>query len=266
MNKRELIEDIADLNENLNQNLRGKHILIRLVIDQKLTTVFKKSIDTRITPASTLKLFILDEFLSEKKIKNQWIKVEEEDIVRGSGNNLKVEQSYQLNDLVKNLTVQSSNTSAHIIRRYLENISGKNIIQKINKQNMKYGMVNTNLMNVHGLPEKNQYISLNDFSLFLDNKITNKEFLRKLNIKQFEFFSLEGEKVVVENTFTIVNSHILGVKTGTLVPSIYNIVIFFEIDGLYGYLLSFYNRNAKDRENDVLHTLKILKNWKGKKI
>ena len=60
MNQYDLIQSIAELSDQLNLLLNGKHILIRMHTEDKKFTIFQKSIEKRIAPASTVKIFLLD--------------------------------------------------------------------------------------------------------------------------------------------------------------------------------------------------------------
>ncbi|WP_213064398.1 serine hydrolase [Acinetobacter puyangensis] len=254
-----MIENFAFINEQLNQKLKGKNIIIKIFDDNPIT-IFRKNIEHKVVPASTIKIFLLDVILKQNVDLQYYIEIMEDDIVKGSGNNLVVGDSYKIEDLIKNLMISSSNTSAKVLSRYLSENHDILYLNVINEINKKKGMLNTNLVNEHGLANRNQYTTIYDLSLFMDEKINDHYLLEFMNINEYEFYSKNDREVKIKNTFlNMENNIILGRKTGTLVPNVYNIILFFEINYFKGYIIDFYNESAYDRKKDVELVVNLLK-------
>lgn len=258
-----LIENIVNLNEQFNRHLLGKNILIRYEIDGEITTLFQRGIEQKVQPASTIKLFLLEQLLEQSFNQEDYLNYDIRFIEKGSGNNLKLGASYKISDLIKNMMIASSNVASKILEDYLSNQLGEDIVAKVNARNLQRGMKGTHLVNLTGLPDKNQFIRLNDFSIFLDEHLHDANFLTQLGMTEFILRPRNHDPMLVKNTFTVEDLAVIGVKTGTLVPNLHNIIIFFELYGKRGYMLNFLNSKAKDRIYDVQQVLRIMRKWKG---
>lgn len=267
MNKLKYFNQLSEIHEYLDQNLKGKHIIIRCQKDEQIFSVFRRNTHKKVVPASTAKVFLLASLIEHKVDLNHVIKVQSDDITKGSGNNLVVGQSYQVNDLMINLMTASSNTSATVLANYLSEYIGSPYVEYINHKNASLGLKNTNLVNEHGLANKFQYTTLDDLTKFLDTKLNDIDFLRLMRTTQHEFFSVEGHRVQIENTYTELDLNIhLAVKTGTLVPGVFNIIVFFEVAGLRGYIVDFYNENQIDRNKDINKAIQAVQQIIGRII
>lgn len=255
-----MIDQIAKLQSTLSESLTGKHILIRCMTNQHRFTVFSRYAQKRVAPASTTKFFLLNLLLQQPIDLESFIQVQDSDITKGSGNNLKVGHHYRIKDLMINLMTASSNTAAKILARYLEQFIGQNYVEYVNQYHASLGLKDTNLINEHGLANRYQYVTLSDFSIVLDQKVEDDDFLSFMNIASYRFQSLEGDEIVIENTYQDIElEECIGVKTGTLVPGVFNIIVFFNIAGLKGYIIDFYNENKEDRNQDIIKLLQTLK-------
>lgn len=262
MKKYQLANSLAQLHEEFHQQLKGKHILIRCKVAKNTFTLFQRNIDERIKPASTVKFFLLKTLLELKIDVKHYLEVKEQHIKRGSGNNLKVGQHYLVKDLITNLMVASSNTAACVLQDYVEELLGESYIAYFNKTNLRNGLFNINLVDAHGLTNQKQYVNLADFAEILDPCIGDKKLLKWMRIQEHEFSSKQGHQIKITHTYKHVNhSNCVGVKTGTLVPGVFNIVVFFKFKGLQGYIIDFYNRDAESRIDDIQNTLQLLKKY-----
>lgn len=263
MKKYQLATSLAQLHEELHQQLKGKHIVIRCKVAKNTFTLFQRNIHQRIKPASTVKLFLLKTLFDLNIDVNRWLKVEDHHITKGSGNNLKAGHHYLVKDLIVNLMVASSNTAACVLQDYVEKLLGVNYVNYLNKTHLKNDLFNINLVDSHGLTNQNQYVSVSDFSKILDSYIGEKKILKWMNIEQHEFSSQEKHEVQITNTYKNLNhNHCIGVKTGTLVPGVFNIVVFFKFKRLQGYIIDFYNQDAESRTDDIQNTLALLKQYR----
>lgn len=261
------IEQIAQLNERLNYRLRAEHVLIRCMIGQDLITVYRKKINKKLSPASTIKLFMLDEALQrELHHDDRYIEIEPKHICKGSGNNLKIGHHYKVRDLIENLTVSSSNTAAMVLQDFIQTSEGINLLQKINTTNLIRGMQHSYFKNLHGLRAPGHYLTLADFSKFLDQKLFDDVFLEKLRMPTIDFVSFEGHQVKESNTFSLLKkfeNEILGVKTGTLLPNVYHIVLFLKLGQMRAYAANFLNITSEDQKYDVIQVIELLKKLVG---
>ncbi|MQW91368.1 hypothetical protein GFH30_10185 [Acinetobacter wanghuae] len=261
-----LIEKMARLSDSLNQSLTGKHILIRMYEKGGNFTLYQKNIDRKVVPASTAKIFLLDRLLNSNIDMDEYLEVTEDDVRKGSGNNLKVGELYRVQDLIKNLMIASSNTSAAVLRKYLEKVQDYNFISYINQYNSTRGMINTHLVNEHGLADRLQYTTLSDLKIILDAKLTDARFQAMSNITEHVFYSKSGDEIRVKNTYeSELKNKITAVKTGTLVPGIFNILIFFKLEKCKGYIVDFYNENIELRNKDITNALMIIQKWSDEK-
>lgn len=263
MKKNQLISNLAELHEQLQQKLKGKHILIRCKNSEGIFTIFQRDIQKRIKPASTVKIFLLQTLLQLNVNFDHWLEVKEHHLTRGSGNNLKLGNHYLVKDLLINLLVASSNTAASVLQEYVEELLAENYVNYLNKQHLNMGLMNIHLMDAHGLTNQKQYVSLADFGEILDTHIGDKKFLKWMRIKEHYFVSKQGYETTIKNTYTNFNRRSkVGIKTGTLVPGVFNVILFFKFKGIQGYIIDFYNEDQDSRYNDIESTLELLKKYK----
>lgn len=144
----------------------------------------------KITPASINKLMVIYLILYHKIDVHILVEVLQEDICRGSGNNLKAGDILKISDHVFNMLLASSNTSSNVVARYLgskviiNNLSGISNVDKfvylMNITAKKIGMHSTYYTNPHGLfSNKKQYTTTRDTCLLVGDL---------LNIDCFKFF------------------------------------------------------------------------------
>ena len=261
-NKYQIIDQISQLHSTLSESLTGKHILVRCMANEQIFTIFSRNAQKKVAPASTIKVFLLNILLNQNIDLDEFLEIEEADLSLGSGNNLKVGQHYRVYDLIMNLMTASSNTAAKVLARYVEQSLGQSYVDYANQYHTNLGFKNTHLINPHGLAHRQQYVTLSDFALLLDQKIQDNDFLRMMCSSSYQFQSLEGDNILIQNTYPDLElKECLGVKTGTLVPGVFNIILFFEIKGIRGYIIDFYNENKESRNQDMLKILQTLKNY-----
>ena len=264
MNRYDYVDRIACLHEDFDQILKGKHIVIRGQKKGQFFNLFRRHTQKKVVPASTAKIFLLNSLLEHQVDLTKRIEVLPSDISKGSGNNLVVGESYLVKDLLINLMTASSNTSAVVLARYLSEYIQRPYVEYINQKNESLGLTNTNLVNEHGLAHKFQYTTLDDLTHFLDKKIADQNFLNFMKTPQYEFSSSSGHQVTIENTYTELDANVhLGVKTGTLVPGVYNIIVFFKIKDVSFYIVDFYNESYEARNQDIAQAIYAIQNKMG---
>lgn len=245
--------------DNLIGRLMSKNIYMALIDNENnIFTIYKKNESDLFYPGSLVKLVTLFIIFKYKINMRESIVVEYSDIVIGSGNNLKSGDVITVNQLIKNMFFASSNTSASILKKIIENnlkISFKEIVSIVLSE---LGMSNTVIVNEHGLFDKLQKTTVVDMFKLMSTLLLDQNFIffinRNLN-KCKVSIKRSGDRVVV---FKHKQIHENIIKTGSLFPNVFNTLFSGKIDGHVFIACLAYSPNKKTRENDIDFLNKIV--------
>ena len=167
-----------------------------------------------------------------------------------------------VDELIDSLIVKSANDAAIAIA---EKISGseKKFIIKMNNYANKFGMKNTNFANPHGLPNRANLSTAYDvFKLSSKIIVDFPEHLhrfKKINTK------IKGKNYITHNTLLKKYNHYIGLKTGYIRKSGFQISL-LSMNGS-DYLLGIYfgGNSARERNNKINFLMNKYRNKDGSK-
>lgn len=248
----------SDLNNIIGQ-LMSKNIYMALIdSENNVSTIYQKNESDLFYPGSLVKLVTLLIVFKYNINMRESVVVDHSDIVIGSGNNLKSGDVITVNQLVKNMFFASSNTSASILKKIIENnlkISFKEIVFTVLSE---LGLSNTVVVNEHGLFDKLQKTTVADMFKLMSIVLIDQNiiFFMNKNLNKCEVsVGRSGVKVVV---FKHKQRHKNIIKTGSLFPDVFNTLFSGEIDGYIFIACLAYSPNKKSRENDIDFLHKIV--------
>lgn len=214
---------------------------------------FEVNKDTQNYPASLTKLMTL--YIVFDKIKAKEINLEDKIVFskyatqqQPSKLGIKEGDFILLKDAINALIVKSANDVAVAVA---ETISGNenNFIKLMNSYVNQMGLKNTHFANPHGLPNKSNLSSAYDIFVLSSNLINNhQEYLdlfaqKKVNIK--------GKTYTTHNKLMINNSEYIGLKTGYIRKSGFQISLLSKINNQLLLGVYFGGNSAKERDNKI---------------
>ncbi|HQT27053.1 MAG TPA: D-alanyl-D-alanine carboxypeptidase family protein [Burkholderiales bacterium] len=159
-------------------------------------TILSKNADSRIEPGSLAKLmtaYIVFGALKQKTLKTeQLIPVSEHAVgVKGSRMFLEHEKPATVNELVRGMVIQSANDACIALA---EGLAGSEaaFVKKMNEEAQHLGMKNTHYANATGIPDSDQYTTVQDLSILSAAIIRNYP----------EYYSLFSSKEYTYNNIT----------------------------------------------------------------
>ncbi|NUF22723.1 serine hydrolase [Acinetobacter oleivorans] len=203
--------------------------------------LFSKSISTSIAPASVTKVMSVIVALESGMTLNTLLTVAAGDIATGSGNNLLEGDQITLLDALFNMMLPSSNTSANLVARSVGAFLGGDTTTFISRMNSKaadLGMTGTTFKNPSGLAASGHASTVSDLlklGVYASKNATMLSIWGQLN----HTISIQGNNprsIVVDSSVDPVVSGepwAIGGKTGTLAPSIYNMLLFVRLKNGY---------------------------------
>jgi len=158
------------------------------------------------------------------------------------GNSITVDQA------IDALIIKSANDVALAVA---EKISGseKAFVKKMNLFAKKMGLKNTNFANPHGLPNKSNLSSANDIFILSSELI--KEYPEYLNRFKRKKVSINGKTYKTHNTLLNKYDYYIGLKTGYIRKSGFQISLLSEVDDNYLLGVYFGGNSAKERNNKI---------------
>ena len=202
-------------------------VSISLFFDDEVIGEFEPT--EKISPASLTKVMTAILVLEEETNLARTVSVIADDISSGSGNNLQVQDHVSIIDLLHNLMLPSSNTAANTLAR-----TYGSFIQKMNDKAALLGMADTVFTNASGLGSSTQRTTVSDM-IKLCQHASNNAVLNGIWNKKTHTINITTNNV---RQFDIVNSsemlgeeYVIGGKTGTLTPGVYNLMTYAEIKG-----------------------------------
>lgn len=143
-------------------------------------------------------------------IKKEWTGIE------GTSIYLKENEKLTLEDLLYGLMLVSGNDAAVSIASYISGSVDK-FAALMNKKAKNLGMINTNFVNPHGLPNENHYTSAYDFALLTSYAMKNETFIKIINANKWSMpYENKENGRVIYNKNKLLKSYegANGVKTG----------------------------------------------------
>ena len=228
---------------------------IASVVGNPLTNeiYFEVNKDTRNYPASLTKimtLFIIFDELNKNNLNlgdevvfsNKATKQQPSKLNIPEGNSITVDQA------IDALIIKSANDVAIAIA---EKISGTetSFVKKMNLFAKELGLKNTNFANPHGLPNQLNLSSANDIFI-LSSQLIKKypEYLDRFEKKKF---TINGKTYKTHNTLMNDYEQYIGLKTGYIRKSGFQISLLSKINNTYLLGVYFGGNSAKERNNKI---------------
>jgi len=231
--------------------------------------LFSKSISTSIAPASVTKVMSVIVALESGMTFNTLLTVAAGDIATGSGNNLLEGDQITLLDALFNMMLPSSNTSANLVARSVGAFLGGDTATFISRMNSKaadLGMTSTTFKNPSGLAASGHSSTVSDLlklGVYASKNATMLSIWGQLH----HTISIQGSNprsVVVDSSVDPVVSGepwAIGGKTGTLAPSIYNMLLFVRLkNGYTGIAVTAGSSSDANRYSDVKFIVEYARN------
>jgi len=214
---------------------------------------FEVNKDTRNYPASLTKIMtlyiIFEEIRLGKLDLNDQIKFSKNaTIQQPSKLNISINNSITLDQAIDALIVKSANDVAVAVA---EKISGneKKFVEKMNEYALKLKLENTTFANPHGLPNKLNLSSAYDIFLLSSRLVRDyPEYLyrfKKIKIK------IKGKTYKTHNNLLIKDKKYVGLKTGYIRKSGFQISLLSETNNDYLLGVYFGGNSAKERNNKI---------------
>mgnify|MGYP001006299497 CR=1 FL=1 len=231
--------------------------------------LFSKSISTSIAPASVTKVMSVIVALESGMTLNTLLTVAVGDIATGSGNNLLEGDQITLFDALFNMMLPSSNTSANLVARSVGAFLGGDTATFISRMNSKaadLGMTSTTFKNPSGLAASGHASTVSDLlklGVYASKNATMLSIWGQLN----HTISIQGNNprsIIIDSSVDpVVNGEpwAIGGKTGTLAPSIYNMLLFVRLkNGYTGIAVTAGSTSDTNRYTDVKSITEFARN------
>ena len=153
-----------------------------------------------------------------------------------------------VDELIDALIIKSANDAAIAIA---EKISGneRNFVQEMNKYAKKLKLKNTNFANPHGLPNRSNLSTAYD--MFLLSSYIIKDFPEYLHRFKKTQVKIKGKNYSTHNTLLKKYSHYIGLKTGYIRKSGFQISLLSKKHEKYLVGIYFGGNSAKERNNKI---------------
>lgn len=231
--------------------------------------LFSKSVNASIAPASITKVMSVIVALESGMTLNTLLTVAVGDIATGSGNNLLEGDQITLLDALFNMMLPSSNTSANLVARSVGAYLGGDtatFISRMNSKAAELGMTGTTFKNPSGLAASGHASTVSDLlklGVYASKNSTMLSLWGKLN----HTISIQGgnpRSIIIDSSVDpIVNGEpwAIGGKTGTLAPSIYNMLLFVRLrNGFTGVAVTAVSSSDTARFSDVKSIVEYARN------
>jgi D-alanyl-D-alanine carboxypeptidase/dienelactone hydrolase len=210
--------------------------------------LFSKAGEKQLPPASVTKLMTAIVAIDiSRKLRlglSHKIVVHADDLVGGSGNNLKVGDVLSLEAAIANLMLSSSNVTANAVARSMGAVMRREehhkesdpdvFVRQMNNRAQTLGMTRTVFMNPSGLSASGQVTTAKDLAKLAVEALKYSEVSRVWGDKQYTIV-VEGphaRKLALSNPNPLYKDYdIIGGKTGALVPGLFNIVVVSQAPG-----------------------------------
>lgn len=186
-----------------------------IVIDPKKEVVYSKNQDAKLPPASTTKLVtamvVLDHLKPESRVKISPYAAR----VHSIQPRLRPYEELNVSDLLHLALMKSSNSSAAALA---EGVAGseEGFAEMMNKKAQDIGALNTRFANASGLPEGEQYTTVYDLTLIMNEALKYPLIKEILGKKECVIVTPEGRSLALRSTNKLLwaSENMIGGKTG----------------------------------------------------
>lgn len=263
-------------------------ICIRLADDLEtpLMALYEKNADRPVSPASITKLLTAVTALTICHSKNismgHQLSVLPEDLVEGSGNNLRADDRLSVRHALINLLLASSNISANVIARSFGAIllsNGAHEISALNAQSRfidemnsiatRLQMNSSHFLNAHGLAAKGQRSTARDLSLLVFECLRHSMICGVWGLEKYgvQINGPNPRRLVVRSVFMSSSRKAVpdfsipqfkGGKSGSLWPSVFNLAAVSTLENGSSIIsVTLGSPTLVDRHQDYLLMLKL---------
>ena len=226
---------------------------------------FEVNKNTRNYPASLTKimtLYIVFDELNKNNLKLNDKIVFSKKATQQQPSKLNIPQgkSITVDQAIDSLIIKSANDVAIAVA---EKISGseKAFVKKMNLIAKEIGLKNTNFANPHGLPNKSNLSSANDIFILSSELIKQyPEYLDRFKRKKV---TINGKTYKTHNTLLNKYDYYIGLKTGYIRKSGFQISLLSKIDENYLLGVYFGGNSAKERNNKIHFLMNKYQNKKA---
>ena len=214
---------------------------------------FEINQNTKNYPASLTKIMTLYIIFEEIRFGN--LNLKDKIIISKHANNqqpsklgLGVGSEITVDKAIDALIIKSANDIAVAVAEKIEG-SEKDFVKKMNKYSSIMGLKNTNFANPHGLPNKSNLSSALDMFI-LSSKIINDypQYLHRFNKTKVK---IKNKTYHTHNKLLKKNSHYIGMKTGYIRKSGFQISLLKKNNDKYLLGIYFGGNSAKERDNKI---------------
>lgn len=215
--------------------------------DRDPEVLFTKSPDKVVPPASITKLMtaILSLEIADLRgmdLASTRLTVKESDVASGSGRNVDNDDQLILQDALANLLIPSSNTTANTMARVFGQIlveesadAGSDAMEAfvaaMNAKATELGMLNTQFRNPSGISARGQRSTARDIMKLAASAARYEAIADIWHHSTYEMNVLgpKSRKQLIKSSVKVSGEYdLLGAKTGTLLPGVYNIAALSE--------------------------------------
>ncbi|MCL6232998.1 serine hydrolase [Acinetobacter sp. ANC 5579] len=259
LQKLQSLKDFSDIEKALLQITAQTYCveIYDLNADQS-ENVHQKNPNKLIMPGSIYKLITLYLlFESGVNLKHK-IVIQQEDVTKGSGNNLQVGDVISIKQLAKNMFFSSSNSSAVVIRKQIEDHLNKSYFDFYAERFENLSLQHTQVRNEHGLFNKEQATTVYEFLQITKWVLKNRKLLKFLQeySQKCKVKILRNEKKITIYQHSNENSYFL--KTGSLFPNVFNTVLILPIQNIFLIACLGYSKSTLTRTQDIQQIIKLL--------
>ena len=214
---------------------------------------FEVNKDTKNYPASLTKIMtlyiIFDEIKLGKLDLNDQIKFSEyATLQQPSKLNININDSITLDEAIDALIVKSANDVAVAVAEKISS-SEKEFVKKMNNYAKKLKLKNTNFANPHGLPNKSNLSSAHDMFLLSSRLVRDyPEYLYRF--KKIKI-NIKGKTYKTHNKLLIKNKKYVGLKTGYIRKSGFQISLLSKTNNNYLLGIYFGGNSSRERDNKI---------------
>lgn len=263
-------------------------ICIRLAasLDRPFTTLFEKSADRPMSPASVTKLLTAVTMLTICQTEGisiaRELSVLPEDVVGGSGNNLREDDRLSIRHALVNLLLASSNVSANVIARSFGSIllrgdqgettsiaANARFVAEMNSVAAGLQMTASRFLNAHGLAIKGQRSTARDLSHLVRECLRHPLICKIWGLERYriQINGPDARQLVVRSIFRDSTRKAVpdaaipqfkGGKSGSLWPSVFNLAAVSEtVDNELIISVTMGSSTLADRHLDYLSMVKV---------